>query len=83
MAQVFTQACILHVTQFPPAVKHSTIFNVWEALPTGASMLIINDHDPKPLQYQLAAEYPEQYEWLYREEGPEQWQVEIRRIKPM
>lgn len=75
------QACILDVKQFPSPVKHSTIFTVWNALPAGASMLIVNDHDPKPLYYQLAAEYPDQYEWTYLESGPVQWQVEIRRIK--
>lgn len=74
-------ACILDVRQLPSAVKHRTIFEVWNALPIGASMLIINDHDPKPLYYQLAAEYPGQFTWVYEAEGPIQWRVEIHKTE--
>jgi uncharacterized protein (DUF2249 family) len=42
-------------------------------------MVIINDHDPKPLRYQLAAERADQFVWTYEEEGPEVWRVRIDR----
>lgn len=40
-------------------------------------MVLINDHDPKPLKYQLEAERPGQMEWKYIEQGPDIWKVEI------
>lgn len=74
-------ACVIDIRQFSSAVKHRTIFGVWDALQIGTSMLIINDHDPKPLYYQLAAEYPGQFAWVYGEEGPTEWQVEIHKTE--
>ena len=40
-------------------------------------MVLINDHDPKPLKYQLDAERTGQLDWKYIEQGPEIWKVEI------
>jgi uncharacterized protein (DUF2249 family) len=49
-------------------------------LAPGASFILVNDHDPKPLYYQLEAEHPKQFSWTYRERGPEVWQVEIGKL---
>jgi uncharacterized protein (DUF2249 family) len=43
-------------------------------------MLLINDHDPRPLRYQLMAERPEKFEWEYEAEGPEVWRVRITHL---
>jgi uncharacterized protein (DUF2249 family) len=40
-------------------------------------MQIVNDHDPRPLQYQFMMERSEQFTWEYLEEGPEVWKVSI------
>jgi hypothetical protein len=42
-------------------------------------LLLTNDHDPKPLYYQLQAESTGQFSWDYLEQGPERWQVRIGR----
>jgi uncharacterized protein (DUF2249 family) len=47
----------------------------------GDSFVLVNDHDPKPLYYQLEAEYPRQYSWTYVESGPQVWQVEIGKLR--
>lgn len=70
-------AAIIDVRQFSSAVKHKTIFSVWDSLAKGKGMLLVNDHDPKPLYYQLAAEYPDMFTWRYLEQGPGCWRVEI------
>jgi len=36
-----------------------------------------NDHDPKPLYYQLLGERGNIFEWEYLEQGPEWWKVKI------
>lgn len=73
-------AATIDVRQFASKVKHQTIFAVLGALGSGRRLLLVNDHDPKPLFYQLSVEHPGEYEWTYMEEGPECWQVEIRKV---
>jgi uncharacterized protein (DUF2249 family) len=62
-----------------PAQRHAKIFQLVDQLVTGRSFILINDHDPKPLYYQLEAEYPKQFSWTYLEQGPAVWRVEIGR----
>lgn len=69
----------LDARPIPPREKHPTIFRTFDSLAPGQSMLLINDHDPRPLRYQLAAERPDSFEWTYQEEGPEVWRVRIDR----
>ncbi|WP_417435389.1 DUF2249 domain-containing protein [Hoeflea sp.] len=64
-----------------PAQRHAKIFQLVHALEPGKAFELINDHDPKPLYYQLEAEYPGQFSWTYREQGPEAWRVEIGKIE--
>lgn len=64
----------------PIPEKHPTIFHTFDGLKTGEGMLLVNDHDPKPLYYQFAAERVGQFEWRSLENGPEVWKVEIRRV---
>jgi regulator of cell morphogenesis and NO signaling len=67
----------LDVRVIEPRFKHPTIFNTFDDLAAAESFIIINDHDPKPLYYQLLAERPGQFTWEYLENGPEEWKVEI------
>ena len=70
---------LLDVRQEIPARRHELIFEAYGALPPGDGFVLVNDHDPKPLYYQLAAERPNQFEWDYLEEGPQVWRVRIGR----
>ena len=49
----------------------------FEALKPGEEMDLTNDHDPRPLHYQMLAEYTGRFEWAYLEQGPEVWKVAI------
>lgn len=64
----------------PVPQKHPTIFRAFDELAVGDTMLLVNDHDPKPLYYTFAAERAGEFEWRYLESGPEVWQVAIRRV---
>jgi regulator of cell morphogenesis and NO signaling len=68
---------ILNVTLLEPRQKHPTIFLRYDALKEGKSLTIHNDHDPKPLYYQLLGERGNTFIWEYLEEGPEWWKVRI------
>jgi hemerythrin-like domain-containing protein len=78
MATTFSATVDARVLPIPQ--KHPTIFRTFEGLGVGEAMLLVNDHDPKPLYYQFAAERTGQFEWRYLENGPEVWKVEIRRV---
>src|SRR5690606_14285427 len=67
----------LDVRPMPPAVRHETIFERLDALDTGETLRLVNDHDPAPLRYQLEATRPDQFRWEYVEKGPEEWAVDI------
>lgn len=69
----------LDVRVIPPREKHPTIFRTFDSLPVGSSMVIVNDHDPRPLKYQFAAERPDKFNWTYEAEGPDVWRVRIDR----
>ena len=73
------QTIEIDVRPLPPRDKHPAIFNTVDALASGQSMVLLNDHDPKPLRYQLAAERPESFDWEYEAQGPELWRVRISR----
>jgi regulator of cell morphogenesis and NO signaling len=68
---------ILDVTVLEPRQKHPTIFNRFDELNEGESLTIYNDHDPKPLYYQLLGERGNIFNWEYLEQGPEWWKVKI------
>lgn len=71
------QENILNVTLLEPRQKHPTIFVRFDELSGGQSLTIHNDHDPKPLYYQLLGERGNIFNWEYLEEGPEWWRVRI------
>ncbi|MBL7892880.1 MAG: iron-sulfur cluster repair di-iron protein [Bacteroidia bacterium] len=72
---------ILDVTVIEPRLKHPTIFQKFDLLEKGDSFVVHNDHDPKPLYYQLLAERGNIFTWQYLEEGPEWWKVQIGKLK--
>lgn len=80
MGQVSANIDTVDLRPLMPAQRHAKIFELVNALALDASFVLINDHDPKPLYYQLDAEYPGQFSWTYLEAGPEAWRVEIGRL---
>jgi uncharacterized protein (DUF2249 family) len=69
----------LDIRVIPPREKHPAIFSTFDGLAVGQAMVIINDHDPRPLRYQFMAEHPERFDWQYEEQGPTVWRVRISR----
>lgn len=69
----------LDVTIIEPKLKHPTIFQRFDKLTEGGAFIIHNDHDPKPLYYQLIGERGNIFSWEYIESGPEYWEVKIKK----
>ena len=70
----------LDVREIPCRSKHARIFQRWTELPIGMHFVLINDHDPVPLYYQFAAQYPGAFTWEYLEQGPDVFHVKITRV---
>ncbi len=75
-----TTETTLDVTTIESKLKHPTIFKLLDKLEDGSSLIIENDHDPKPLHYQLSAEKKGMFSWEYLENGPVKWVVKITKI---
>ncbi|MPV50761.1 MULTISPECIES: DUF2249 domain-containing protein [unclassified Pseudactinotalea] len=71
---------IVDVREEIPRVRHELIFDTFGTLDPGTAFVLVNDHDPKPLYYQLAAENAGEFTWEYQEEGPEVWRVRIGKV---
>ena len=74
-----SHAEVVDVRSLVPAQRHAKIFSLVDDLKPGASFVLVNDHDPKPLYYQLEAEHPGQFSWTYVQQGPDVWRVQIGR----
>jgi len=73
----------LDVRILEPKKKHPSIFEKFTALENDHSFIILNDHDPKPLYYQMLGELGDVFYWEYLEKGPEAWQVQITKTKKL
>ncbi len=73
------QSIELDVRAIPPRDKHPSIFRAFDSLQSGQTLTLVNDHDPRPLRYQLMAERPNSFDWEYEAEGPQVWRVNIKR----
>jgi uncharacterized protein (DUF2249 family) len=60
--------------------RHPLIFATFDELQPDQAILLINDHDPKPLYYQFSAERQGQFTWEYLEQGPKTWRVRIGKL---
>lgn len=67
----------LDATQIEPRYRHATIFQKYEDLKPGEFFILENDHDPKPLYYQFAAEKGNEFGWEYLLQGPDWFEVKI------
>ena len=62
---------------FPPAKRHDMFYDAFHEIKPGEAFEFINDHDPKPLYYQMEAESKEPFKWEYLEQGPVEWKVRV------
>lgn len=73
---------VIVVPNIEPRLKHPTIFARFDELEGGETLFIHNDHDPKPVYYQLLGERGDIFTWEYLEQGPVWWKIKITKRKP-
>ncbi|MEO9022270.1 MAG: DUF2249 domain-containing protein [Ginsengibacter sp.] len=69
------------IRPFPPTERHEMFYKAFADIKPGEAFEFINDHDPKPLYYQMEAESKEPFRWEYLEKGPEEWKVRVIKVK--
>ena len=71
----------MDIRPFPPAERHEMFYKAFADIKAGEAFEFINDHDPKPLYYQMEAESKEPFKWEYLEQGPDAWKVRVIKVK--
>ncbi|AVX06038.1 hypothetical protein MXMO3_03535 (plasmid) [Maritalea myrionectae] len=62
-----------------PPQRHATVFAALDALETGGTFVLINDHAPLPLLRRIEETWPDAFRIEFLRDGPEVWQVAIER----
>jgi len=72
----------LDVREIPPNERHDRIHDAFADVDPGESLTIVNDHDPKPLFYELSAEVPafDDEGYAVEREGPERFVAELPKV---
>lgn len=65
----------LDLRDVPPPERHPMIHDSFDALDSGEALVIVNDHDPKPLFYEMSAEVEsfDAENYTVDEVGPEEF----------
>lgn len=72
---------VMDVRSIPCSVKHGLIIQTWLELPVGDHFILFNDHDPVPLRYQFAAQWPDTFTWEHIVNLPGEARVKITKLK--
>jgi uncharacterized protein (DUF2249 family) len=71
----------LDVRTLPAPQRHERIFALLDQLAIGQELVLINDHEPRPLRYQIQAAQPESFAWDPQQTAVHEWTVRIRRLR--
>lgn len=69
------------IRPYPPTERHEMFYQAFGDIQPGEAFVFTNDHDPKPLYYQMEAESKEPFRWEYLEQGPGVWKVRVVKVK--
>ncbi|MEQ9299499.1 MAG: DUF2249 domain-containing protein [Cyclobacteriaceae bacterium] len=65
----------IDVRKIPSVERHQQIIARVLGLKVDEGLILVVDHDPKPLYYLLKEEHKMDFDWKYLEKGPVLWQV--------
>src|SRR5262245_28001162 len=74
---------VMDVRPIPCSIKHGLIIRTWRELPVGDHFILLNDHDPVPLYYQFAAQWPGAFTWKHSIKGPDEFRIQITKLAPL
>jgi len=68
---------IVDLREIAPSERRLMVFDAFERLLPGETLVLVHNHHSKPLFYLFLAESPRGFTWDYLEQGPDVWQVRI------
>jgi uncharacterized protein (DUF2249 family) len=71
----------IDVRPIPHAQRHPLIFKTFDGLQPGQALVLVVDHDPKPVLFELDFVRTGKFAWSYLEQGPEVWRVQMAKIQ--
>ena len=70
----------IDATAIPPEIRSPQLFiDAFDDLVIGASFVIHNDHDPRPLIELFETRRTGEFAWEYLMHGPRNWRIKITR----
>ncbi|MDN5761818.1 MAG: DUF2249 domain-containing protein [Microlunatus sp.] len=70
---------VLDARAVPHAIRHATIFGALDGVRSGAGLVLVAPHDPKPLLAQVEQRNPGLFSVEYLERGPDAWRLVFAR----
>lgn len=68
------------VRSIPPHERHPRIFGLYDSIEPGETLVLVTDHEPRPLRSQFTAKYEGRFSWEQRELGHAHWEAIIRKL---
>lgn len=72
---------IIDARLIPGIHKKEYFFSTFDQLKENEELIIVNSHDAFPLKKLFGRERPGLFKWTYLEEGPERWEISIKKIQ--
>lgn len=73
-------ATIVDVRAIPVGARHPMIFARFDALDAGAALVLVTDHEPRPLRAEFEATRHGRFSWQHRRVDEGHWEATIRRL---
>lgn len=70
----------IDVREVPHEQRHPLIFKTFDGLQPGQAFVLVVDHDPKPVIFELDFVRKGQFGWSYLEQGPTVWRVQMTKV---
>lgn len=71
---------LLDVQSIPRWLRHARIFSTFDALLAGQHLVLVSDHEPRPLRAQFEERCGSRYSWMERQLGDGRWEVRVRKV---
>lgn len=70
----------LEVRDIGHAQRHPLIFRTYNGLKPGQAFILVGDHDPKPVLFELDFVQGGKFKYSYLEQGPEVWRARMAKV---
>ncbi|WP_276256340.1 DUF2249 domain-containing protein [Halomontanus rarus] len=67
----------IDVRDLKPQRRHEVLLEIFDELSAEEGVVLVNDHDPKPLYHELRSMHGDVVGWEYASQGAGEWRVEV------